>query len=407
MTTPNQTQTQNKAPKEKPYVVVDFLDLDPKCFTFLPPKANAHGGHFVPIRYNGKSLYVTYEARTCPFGVSTNKEEKSDYKGKYPEGKKITGFSTSISCHKDYQTDPYYQKAAELDEFFIDACQTNAMCWHLGGTASRPLGRDAVAGYDEQGADGKWKRFLKWSYKKTEDGERKYLDYPPRMEFNIPTTTMSEYQGADGLMVQEAVLKPVFFDQDANKLDAVSSSEIDSVLPKWSRLSVLAQWATITQGTFGATLKPKAQQFRIYPNEQLATDECLLNDDGEDEHDIGDALASGDFSGGAKVTKLRNTNSNPAPLDLDEAPAPAPAPTVASKPVRATRAVVAPPPAPAPTETEEDEEEVVADEDMVEEEEPIEVVGEETEPEPEPEPVKPVRTAVARPARRVVTAKKQ
>jgi hypothetical protein len=358
---PSQTssQTQSKTTKEKPYVIVDFIDIDPACITFLAPKQNAHGGHFIPLRYNGKSLYVTYEARTCPFGVSTNKEEKPEYKGKYPDGKKITGFSTSISCHKEYENDPYFQKAIELDEFFIDACHQNATYWHLGGTAARPLGRDAIEGYDDRGADGKWKRLTKWSYKKDEKtGERNYLDYPPRLEFGIPTTSMHEHQGSDGLMIQEAILKPVFFDQEANKLESVTSNDVDRVLPKWSRLSTLVQWGTITQGTYGATLKPKAQQFRVYPNEQLATDECLLNDDGEQEYDIGDTLADSDFSGRSKVIKLNN--ANPAPLDVGE-----------------------------------------PDQEV----ETVEVIGDETEPEPEPEPVVlPART-VTRPTRRVVAKK--
>ena len=369
MTTPSQTQTQTKAPKEKAFVIVDFLDLEPAKFTFLASKANNHGGHFIPIRYDGKTLYVTYEARSCPFGVSTSKEDKPEHKNKYLDGKKVTGYSTSVSCHKEYENDPYYQKAAELDEFFINACHQNAMYWHIGGTSQRPLGRDAIEGFDDRGCDGKWKRMLKWSYKKdSTTGERIYQDYPPRLEFGIPTTSMSEHKGEDGLMKQEAVFQPVFFDQDANKQSAVTSDEVDSMLPKWCRLSVLAQWSTITQGTYGASLKPKAQQFRIYPNERLQTDECLLNDDGEEEYELGDHLGSGEFSG--KVTKL-NTNTNPAPLD-DVG----------------------------------DGEEVVDEEGV----DTIEVVGDEPvgdEPvEEPPATVRPTRTTTARPARRTVVAKK-
>ena len=59
------------------YVIVHFLKLDPSKFTFLAPKTNSHGGHFIPIKYNGKSLYVNYEPRTCPFGISTGYEGKS------------------------------------------------------------------------------------------------------------------------------------------------------------------------------------------------------------------------------------------------------------------------------------------------------------------------------------------
>jgi hypothetical protein len=317
MSTQSQTQSHSQATqgeKEKPYTIVEFLDLDTECFTFLAPKANAHGGHFVPIRYNGKALYVRYSARTCPFGISTSTEKKDEYLGKYTDCKKITGYSTSVSCLKEYENDPYYQKAVELDEFFMLRCHENAMLWHLGGTATKPLSFDAIEGYDERGCDGKWKRMLKWSYKKNPQGEREYLDYPPRLEFGIPTTSMTEHQGKDGVMIQEAIFKTVFFDTTGTKLDSVNSLDGSTALPKFSRLATLSQWSTITQGTYGASLKPKAQQFRVFPSETLATDECLLNDDGEDEYDVGDQFGGSDVA----VTRVSTSNAVvPPPMGND------------------------------------------------------------------------------------------
>lgn len=310
-----QTQTKTK-PTEKPYVIVDFLDLDPAMITFLPPKANNHGGHFVPIRYNGKSLYVTYESRTCPFGISTSTDNKPEYKGKYADSKKINGYTTSISCYKDYDKDPYYLKAVEMDQFFIGACHENALYWHLGGTTARPLSLEAVEGLDHAGVSGLWKRFLKYSYKKNDQGERVYLEYAPRLEFGVPTSSMTEHMGPDNLMVQEAVLKPVFFDVNAQKLEPVTSMEADQVLPKWSKISVLAHWSTVTQGTYGASLKPKVQQFRVFPSEQLAVDECLLGDDGEEEYDLGDHFGGNPGeSVDVPVTKLSNTAP---PMDMGD-----------------------------------------------------------------------------------------
>jgi hypothetical protein len=353
MSTTNQNQSQKPKEKETPYVIEEFLDLDPAHFTFLNPKANDHGGHFVPIRYKGKTLYVKYSARTSPFGISTGKEQKDEYAGIYPEKKKITGYSTSISCLKEYEDDPYYKKGLELDEFFIKMCHKNAMAWHIGGTKNVPLDIRAIQGYDDRGCDGKWKRLLKWSYKKDGQGERNYLDYPPRLEFGIPTTSMTEYVGSDGLKVQEAIYKPVFFDIEGTKLEPVSSTQSDTVLPKFSRIAVLAQWSTITQGTYGATMKPKAQQFRVFPNEALATDECLLDDD-EEEHDLPDQFA-GDVAvtrtsaskvPSSKVPSALIVNNEDVEEDVEEididdggsspvAPAPAP--------VRATRRIVTAP----------------------------------------------------------------
>lgn len=303
---------ENRKEEEKPYVIVDYLDIEVDKIEFGAAKKNAHGGHFIPIRYGGKAMYVRYGARTCPFGLSTSTEEKDEYAGKYVDKKKITGYSTSISCEKEYESDPYYEKGEELDKFFMEACHENARLWHLGGTEKRPLGMDAIEGYDERGADGKWKRLLKWSYKKDKEGNREYLDYPPRYEFGIPTTTTSEHQGDDGVMVQEATLKPVFFDVEGKKMGSVrvegGKPVGGDVLPNFSKVSVLAHWSTITQGTYGATLKPKAQQFRVYPNERLATDECLLDDE-EEEYDVPDQF------GGEEVKKVE---SKPMEIEIDD-----------------------------------------------------------------------------------------
>jgi hypothetical protein len=115
-------------------------------------------------------------------------------------------------------------------------------------------------------------------------------------------------------------------------------------------------WGGMSLGTYGASMKPKIQQCRVYPNERLATDACLLDDDEDDEMD----------------------GLNP---DLGN---------VFGKPV----AVKQVKPEPVVKKLVEEEEE---EEDEVEEvEEEMEV-----EEEPIPEPVKPVRTT------KVITTKKK
>lgn len=243
---------------QKSFVMVDFMDLDTCKFTFLKTKSNAHGGHYIPIRYNGKSLYVRYETRVCPFGISTGYA-----------GNASSGHSTSISCHKDYSSDPYYLKAQELDQFFMEQCYENCTQWHLGGTSVNPLSRDIIEGYDNRGVDGKWKRLLKWSNKKDDIGERKYLDYPPRLQFGLP--------------IDGGTYKSIFFNANGEKLDPVCTMDSNSVLPKFSRIALVANWSTLAQGTYGITLKPKLMQLRVYPSDSLPVDECLLDDDDEEE----------------------------------------------------------------------------------------------------------------------------
>ena len=78
------SQRERKQNRDKPSVIVNFLDLDTAKFKFLEPKASTHARYFIPIRYDNKSLYVIYEARTCPFDVSTSTKEKSEYKKQVP-----------------------------------------------------------------------------------------------------------------------------------------------------------------------------------------------------------------------------------------------------------------------------------------------------------------------------------
>ena len=291
-----QMQTQRKATgkssasKETNYCIVDFLDLDTSLFSFTAPKVNQYNGKSIGIKYNGKQLYVKYAPHTSPFGIttSTDKGKGTEYKDKYEGDAKITGYSVAVSFPKEYEDDPFYQKACELDEFFISSCIKNSVSWGLGGSKTVQVAREAIAGYDDKGHNGKWKRLLKWSYKDVKNAagevlDREYLEYPPRMEFGIPTVTITESVGDRGLIHQTAVLKPTFFDAEGNRIEQVSSDDISTVLPKWSRISCLALWSGITLGTYGATLKPKVQQIRVYPNQRLDADECLLDDDDEEE----------------------------------------------------------------------------------------------------------------------------
>ena len=88
-------KTQNQT--SQTYIVVDFLDIDTKKITLNNPKPNNYGGSYAPLRYDDKLLYVRYDSRISPFGLSTNKDKKGE----------VTGYSTSISLKKN---DPYFIK---------------------------------------------------------------------------------------------------------------------------------------------------------------------------------------------------------------------------------------------------------------------------------------------------------
>ena len=369
------TRKTNDKTSEKNFMIIDFLDIDPSKIKFQEIKALSNGSKIIPMRYKDgntdKSLYVKYGARTCPFGISTSSDKKDEYRGKYTNDEKITGYSTSVSFNKDYENDPYYAKAQEIDNFFIEQCIKNSVAWGLGGSKMRPIERTAIEGYDDKGLNGKWKRLTKYSYKVNKStGEREYLEYAPRMEFGLPTASMSEHKGENGLMCQEAVLKPTFYAADGEALPTATTENMNDVLPKWSKISVLAAWGGMSIGTYGASMKPKIQQGRVYPNERLATDACLLDDDDDDddEEDIGSSL--GNVMGGMNIKPVK---------------AKAAAETVAESPKKLSM-----------EEESEGSEEVEEEMDEIVEEE-----EDEEEEEPEPVVVKPVRTT------KVITTKKK
>ena len=204
--------------------IVDFLDLDISKITFTKPKPNKHNGTQIGILYNGKTLFVKYDGYT-PFGLN----EKYDKNGEYQ------GTSMQINCDGEY-----LEKAKELDQFFID---------YLHSLKVKKAPREAVAGYDEYGQDGSWKRICKKPYKMV-DNERKYLDYPSKMEFS--------------LFYRNDRLDTKFFTWDRKKIEYESVK----IGPR-SRVKFIASWFSLTTGTFGATLKPKLMQLAFREEEDL------------------------------------------------------------------------------------------------------------------------------------------
>lgn len=283
--TQNPTQNQQKTntkPKEKTYIVVDIMDIDTSRITFGKPTPNEHQGQFIGIRYDGKTLYVKTPVRKVVFGASRNTDIKAN--PLYEGDKKLTGFSASSSFGKDYEDDPLFLKFKELDDFFIEAAKQNALGWGLGGSKAKPVASDEmIRGTDHAGQFGKWKMLIKYAYKKDKaTNERVYQEHPPRFEIALPCKITEEMQES-GKMHQHAVFTPVFYDANGNKNENVTSDNIDDVLPKFSDSSCLSKWTRITIGTYGASLKPKAQQLRVYPSESLPQDECYLDDEEEDE----------------------------------------------------------------------------------------------------------------------------
>ena len=219
------TESQNESVNERKIVnleIVDFLHLDISKITFTKPKPNKHNGTQIGILYNGKTLFVKYDGYT-PFGLN----EKYDKNGEYQ------GTSIQINCEGEY-----LEKAKELDQFFID---------YIHSIKKAP--RESIAGYDQYGQDGSWKRICKKTYKMV-DNERKYLDYPSKMDFSL-------FYRNDRLYTN-------FFKWEGEKIPY----ETVKIGPR-SRVKFIASWFSLTTGTFGATLKPKLMQLAFREEEDL------------------------------------------------------------------------------------------------------------------------------------------
>lgn len=320
---------QAQSQREKPYVVVDFMDLEPERFSFDKPKKGEYGLS-IGIKYDGKMLFVRYPRKIAPFGIGRNEN---------PKNKDLNGFTVSLSFEKDYENDAVFQQAQRLHEFFGQKCVENGYSWGLGGTEDIPPPEVSILGYDKHGDRGLWKGLIKWSYRVKENNKKEWLDYPPRMDIGVPgtvnkdktagTITVSMFN-ADGAQINGGPAGTV-----------VNSENVESYCPKFSDVSVLAAWGRLSQGQYGISLKPQAKQMRVYPRSQLPVDECLLtdeNDSGAEMMEFNDVSMLG---GPAQPMSVPETESEPQIQYQDTVQAPVP---VAPKPSiggpRAVRRVV-------------------------------------------------------------------
>ena len=50
-----------------------------------------------------------------------------------------------------------------------------------------------------------------------------------------------------------------FFNEDGKP-------NLNCIIPNFSKIGVLAMWGSVALGTWGASIKPKAQQIRVFEN---------------------------------------------------------------------------------------------------------------------------------------------
>ncbi len=290
----NSNVASNKTENEH-MIVVDFLKIDTSKFSFGKPKENQHGSLEIPIKYDGKTLYMKFPKKRMPFGITKSYEDVKPNSAEYnvyPDNKKLTGMTASISLAKDKEssfTDPYFLKAQEIDEFLIQKCGENSMAW---GQAGAPV--EAFRGYDQFGFGGKYKRLVKYSYKVDKTTKQRiYTDYPPRIDMSVWANLANTPDPETGKILRSGPITTNLYDKNGTKLEGVTTENVNQFIPKFCEASTLAYLKSLNSSPMGVSCKPRAMQIRAFPNDKLLTD-CILNDDDDVNATTAPALVSDD-----------------------------------------------------------------------------------------------------------------
>ena len=234
--------------EEDEYVIIDFEDIDTKKISFGKPRTDNRDGISVHLYYNGVPMFVRYRYLEAPFGLGTSTRADGS----------ISGYNLPLSLSKDLDN-RYLKKAKEIDNFFIEKCTENSISW---GFSNKPLSRDEMAGREIHGHDGLWKRMLKYS-SKVISGVRTYTTFPPRLEFAVPTD-------------EDGYLYSVF---DKNCASIPLNAKDEGAIAPFTIVNVIANWGYLHRGPYGASLKPRIRQLRIFDREKntIPTNRCLLD----------------------------------------------------------------------------------------------------------------------------------
>ena len=107
---------------------VDFSKFDPKAIAFGEPKANKHGGKYVPlmdVAGNQKRFEIVTPDMPMPFGLSAYRDKKN------PDAP-VECYFMEVSF-RTMDTDPkvcaFYEKMKELDTHILEVIEKNSVAW--------------------------------------------------------------------------------------------------------------------------------------------------------------------------------------------------------------------------------------------------------------------------------------
>lgn len=326
-------QLRNKT-KMASKTMTNYSDIVPTCtkfgegkgIQFSDPTANQYGGKRIGMKYNNGRLLWKLPKMRAPFGIG--------------QGMQGNGYNLQLSLDDDNDAAKELETIyKQIDENFKEYAINNA--YELGITKKK-----GDKGAAKNAVDEKFKPLVKvatYSQNKAPSPDlvgEPNPDYPNYIQLAIP---LSNKDGKTEVLTE-------FYDRDGKRIEINDPEDLMTVIPRQSRCTVLTT-GSAWSGTPGFGISMRAQQVRVYANnESIPRGQCLI-DDPEDEEE-----------------EEEDMNVSPAPAAHAAVAHAAPA-------APATPAAVAH--APSPVQDEESEEE--------------ESEEEESEPEPEPEPVQPKR----------------
>lgn len=307
--------------------VTNYSDIVPTCtkfgegkgIQFSDPTANQYGGKRIGMKYNGGRLLWKLPKMRAPFGIG--------------QGMQGNGYNLQLSLDDDNEAAKQLETIyKQIDENFKEYAINNA--YELGITKKK-----GDKGAAKNAVDEKFKALVKvatYSQNKAPSPDlvgEPNPDYPNYIQLAIP---LSNKDGKTEVLTE-------FYDRDGKRIEISSPDDLLNVIPRQSRCTVLAT-GSAWSGTPGFGISMRAQQIRVYSNnESIPRGQCLI-DDPEDEEEEEDLIP------------VRENDPSPSPV---------PVPTKKEEPI------------------ENEEESESESEEESEEDEP--------EPEPIPEPVQPKR----------------
>lgn len=272
-------------------IIVPFLMLETKHFSFGDVKLNKYRSNMVNIKYKGKNLYVKYpDEALAPFGVNSKTSLEDDTKVKTTDSK-ITGYDISYQLNKDYMNpeDPhheYFLKAKELDDFFIQKALENRISWLSMVEDDEKFALKRIRGSDEYGFNGIYKQLLKVSRKKEKNSKgikEVQMEYAPRINNSFMVKISDTEKSETGKFLAE--FNTDFYDgKTGEKIDGVNQDNIELIVPKYCKQKLLVRWSRFTCSTAWMTLKSEIKQIIIHKRDDFDSTINYLQDD-DDEPD--------------------------------------------------------------------------------------------------------------------------